>query len=477
MKKKFGSILMAGVLACTLGASLAISGCGGSKVPELTMPEGGYDGRKVEITFANTTGQKLNDEIVAAISRFNETYPNIKVNIDNGTKNWSDFHDKIATQITGGKQPNVAYCYSDHVALYNRSKSVIALDEYFLPGSGYEDVKSTTATGTVTLGLTQAEKDDYIDAFFAEGSNFEDGHTYTIPFAKSTEVLFYNKTFFDANNLTVPTTWDEMEEVCKRITEIDNNCIALGYDSEDNLFITMCEQLGSDYTSYEGDHYIFDNQDNRKMVEKLKTWCDNRYLTTKGTYGTYSSNLFPETAADKVKCYMSIGSTGGSSYQAPGSTDGQAVFEVGVAPIPQIDKNNPKTILQGPSVCIFKKENAYEVLASWLLVKFLSTDIAFQGKFSEVSGYAPVTKSTFNSDTYQEFLSEAGGNDAGLTAQAAKICWELSQKEGAFYTSPAFRGSAKAREQVGLLLVSVLKGQDTIDVAFKKAVQECKQLG
>ena len=169
MKKKFGSILMAGVLACTLGASLAISGCGGSKVPELTMPEGGYDGRKVEITFANTTGQKLNDEIVAAISRFNETYPNIKVNIDNGTKNWSDFHDKIATQITGGKQPNVAYCYSDHVALYNRSKSVIAIDEYFLPGSGYEDVKSTTATGTVTLGLTQAEKDDYIDAFFCRG--------------------------------------------------------------------------------------------------------------------------------------------------------------------------------------------------------------------------------------------------------------------------------------------------------------------
>ena len=109
------------------------------------------------------------------------------------------------------------------------------------------------------------------------------------------------------------------------------------------------------------------------------------------------------------------------------------------------------------------------MLASWLLVKFLSTDIAFQGKFSEVSGYAPVTKSTFNSDTYQEFLSEAGGNDAGLTAQAAKICWELSQKEGAFYTSPAFRGSAKAREQVGLLLVSVLKGQDTIDVAFKKS--------
>ena len=165
------------------------------KFLNLQCPKAVTTEEKVEITFANTTGQKLNDEIVAAISRFNETYPNIKVNIDNGTKNWSDFHDKIATQITGGKQPNVAYCYSDHVALYNRSKSVIAIDEYFLPGSGYEDVKSTTATGTVTLGLTQAEKDDYIDAFFAEGSNFEDGHTYTIPFAKSTEVLFLQQDF------------------------------------------------------------------------------------------------------------------------------------------------------------------------------------------------------------------------------------------------------------------------------------------
>lgn len=477
MKKKFGSILMAGVMACTLGASLAMTGCGASKVYDFNMPEGGYDGRKVTITFANTTGQKLNDEIVSAIGRFNEIYPNITVNIDNGTKNWNDFHEKIATQITGGKQPNVAYCYSDHVALYNRSKSVVALDEYFLPGSGYEEVQATTATGSVTLGLTQAEKDDYIDAFFAEGSNFEDGHTYTIPFAKSTEVLFYNKTYFEAHDITVPTTWDEMEAVCKKIAGLDEKCIALGYDSEDNLFITMCEQLGSAYTSYEGDHYLFDNQTNRDFVQKLKTWCDSRYITTKGTYGTYSSNLFTETDPAKTKCYMSIGSTGGSSYQAPGSTDGKPAFEVGVAPIPQINKDNPKTILQGPSVCIFKKEDPYEVLASWLLVKFLSTDIRFQGKFSEVSGYAPVTKSTFNSDAYKEFMAEADGSDAGLTAQAAKICWELSQKEGAFYTSPAFRGSSKAREQVGLLLSSVLKGQDTIDSAFKKAIQECRQMG
>ena len=476
MKKKFGAILMAGVMACTLTASLAMAGCGASKITEFKMPEGGYDGRKVEITFANTTGQKLADEINTALVRFNALYPNIKVNIDNNNKKWSDLHDNITTKITGGKQPNVAYCYSDHVAVYNRSKAVLPLDEWFLPGSGYENIMSKTASGSVKLGLDEEGVADYLPGFFSEGSDFEDGHTYMLPFAKSTEVLFYNKTFFEANNLTVPTTWDEMEEVCKTITEIDDKCFALGYDSDENLFITMCEQLGSDYTSFEN-HYIFDNQTNRDFVQKLKTWYDSRYITTEGAYGTYTSSLFTELDPAKTKCYMSIGSTGGTTYNLPSSVDGKPAFEVGVAPIPQMDKDHPKTILQGPSVCIFKKENPYEVLASWLLVKFLTTDVAFQGKYSEVSGYAPVTKSTFNSETYQEFLSEANGGADGLTAQSALVCWELAQKEDSFISSPAFKGSAKAREQVGLLLASVLKDQDSISNAFRKAIEECRQMG
>ena len=46
---------------------------------------------------------------------------------------------------------------------------------------------------------------------------------YSLPFNKSTEVLYYNKTFFEENNLTVPTTWDEMEEVSNKITELLEN--------------------------------------------------------------------------------------------------------------------------------------------------------------------------------------------------------------------------------------------------------------
>ena len=51
-----------------------------------------------------------------------------------------------------------------------------------------------------------------------------------------------------AIGIAVPTTWDEMEQVCAKLKELDPQSIPLGYDSESNWFITMCEQYGSDYT-------------------------------------------------------------------------------------------------------------------------------------------------------------------------------------------------------------------------------------
>lgn len=470
MKKKFGAAIVAGVMACSMTVGLAFSSGCATKVPEFEMPDGGYDGRAVEITFANTTGANLEGVVNSALERFNVLYPNISVHVDNTNKNWDDFADNIATRLTSQKQPNVAFCYSDHVATYNKANAVLAIDD-FLPGGAFENMTVTNTAGTEPLGYTQAQVDDFIEAFFAEGSVYGDGKTYTLPFAKSTEVLFYNKTAFTKWGLTVPTTWEEMEATCAQIIEKanDEKTIALGYDSEANLFITLCEQYGSPYTSATGDHFLFDNEKNHEFVEMLKRWYDSRYLTTKETYGEYSSNLFKAET-----CYMSIGSTGGSSYQDPGITDGTATFEVGVAPIPQVDPSNPKTILQGPSVCIFKKADPYEVLASWLLVKFLTTEIQFQGAYSEISGYTPVIKSVFENPAYQEFLSEAD-SATGLTARTSLIGKQMAE-DNAFYTSPAFVGSSKAREQVGLLVKTYLQNEDPnrkVEEFFAAAIFEC----
>ena len=434
-----------------------------------TVPEGGYNGEEVTIKFYHTMGANLQGVLNLYIEEFNKLYPNIHVE-STAVGGYDDVRDQISTEITVGNQPNIAYCYPDHVALYNLAKAVTTLDSLI-----DSEITVTRADGsTEVLGLTQAQKDDFIAGYYNEGKQFGDGAMYTMPLSKSTEVLYYNKTFFDANGLTVPSTWDELADVCAKIKAIDPESIPLGYDSEANWFINMTEQYKSPYTSAKGDHYLFDNDTNRAFIKQFRDWYNKGYLTTQTLYGAYTSGLF--TSQTGTKSYMSIGSSAGATYQRPAKVDGAYPFEVGIAPIPQVDANNKKVISQGPSVCIFQKNNPQEVVASWLFVKFLTTTVEFQAEFSMASGYVPVLKSVASHPVYADFVANANGGD-NIAALSAKVCLE---QESYYYTSPAFNGSSTARDQVGTLLSKCLTADDGGDVdkmikkAFEDAVEECE---
>lgn len=469
MKKKFGAILMAGIMACTMTAGIAFTtGCGSKVMPDFVMPDGGFNtDKEVEISFYHTMGKNLKGVLDQYITDFNKLYPKIKIKTEAIGK-YDDVFNQISTEITVGDQPNIAYCYPDHVAFYNQAKVVETLDA-FLPGSEYSDMQVTRADGTKEyLCITEAEKNDFIDIYYNEGKTFGDDKMYVMPFSKSVEVLYYNKKFFEKEKLQVPTTWDEMEAVCAKIKELKPNSIPLGYDSEANWFITMCEQYESSYTSATGEHYLFDNETNRAFVAKFAEWYKKGYVTTQAISGAYTSNLFKE-----MNSYMSIGSSAGAANQAPAVVDGEAPFEVGIAPIPQINKDKPKVISQGPSVCIFKKQDPQEVLASWLFIKYLITNVGFQAQFSSVSGYVPVLKSVLQNETYAGLLASANGYADGIAYLSAQACMDLANN-GSLFVSPAFNGSSKARTQVGALMQSAFIGTKSIDKAFKDAIEECR---
>ena len=484
MKKRIVSLLLLVAMIISLAA------CGGNNaanptdgqsgeqndanqtVGNFAVPEGGYDGSAVTISFYNTMGANLRGVLDNYIVEFNKLYPNITVEVTQ-VGNYDDVREQISTEITVGNQPNIAYCYPDHVALYNLARAVTTLDELI-----DSTIEVTRADGTTEiLGLTDEQKADFIEGYYNEGRQFGDGLMYTMPLSKSTEVMYYNKTFFDEHGLTVPTTWEELEAVCAKIKEIDPNSIPLGYDSEPNWFITMCEQYGSDYTSASGDHYLFDNEQNHAFVKMFNEWYQKGYLTTQTLYGAYTSGLF--TTTDTVKSYISIGSSAGATYQRPSANaDGSYPFEVGIATIPQVDPANPKVISQGPSICIFQKSNPQEVIASWLFVKYLTTTVEFQAEFAMASGYVPVLKSVAENPVYAEFVAKADGGNY-VSALSAKVC--LAQ-EAAYYTSPAFNGSSTARTEVGSLMTKCLAftGSNVdaqIAEAFADAVAECEYNG
>ena len=432
------------------------------------VPAGGYDGKDVTITFYHTMGSSLSAVLDLYIAEFNKLFPNIHV-VWEQVGSYNDVRDQISTELTVGNEPNIAYCYPDHVALYNLAGAVAQLDSLI---KSKETVAHADGTSEI-LGLTEEQKNDFISGYYAEGRSFGDGYMYTLPFSKSTEVLYYNKTFFDKNNLEVPKTWDDLKALCQKILTIDPNCIPLGYDSEANWFITMCEQYGSPYTSASGSHYLFNNDQNKAFMKTFRDWYQNGLITTQTIYGAYTSGLF--VADSGMKSYMSIGSSAGATHQRPtANTDGSYPFEVGIATIPQVNASSPKVISQGPSVCIFNKDNKQEVIASWLFVKYLTTCVDFQAEFSMTSGYVPVLKSVGSNEAYSAFLAKADGG-AYISALSAKVCLE---QESAYYVSPAFNGSSTARDQVGSLFVTCLtKDGDAdkiINDAFKKAVDECE---
>ena len=434
---------------------------------------------KVTITFYHTMGESLRAVLDKYIAEFNKLYPDIVIE-HKQVGGYDDVRDQIQTEITVGDQPNIAYCYPDHVAMYNIAYAVQTLDEYI---NSTEEI--TRADGsTEILGLTQEQINNFIDGYYEEGKVYGDGKMYTLPMSKSTEILYYNKTFFEdpanvAKGLKVPTTWDELEEACRIIKEIDPKSVPLGYDSEANWFITMCEQMNSPYTSATGEHFLFDHETNREFVARFRRWYELGYVTTQEISGGYTSALFTKDPSEEGNCYMCIGSSAGANHQIPKRDDGSFKFEVGIATVPQVDTANRKVISQGPSLCIFKKSNEAEVRASWLFVKFLTTNLNFQAEFGMTSGYIPVLENVTDNAVYAAELEAADGYE-GLPLLATKVALEQAD---AYYTSPAFNGSSAARDQVGKLIQFCMTDSSCataagIKKAFEDAIYECKyQIG
>ena len=321
--------------------------------------------KTIEIEFWHAMGQ-VNQKIIGEIiTNFQSRYPNITVK-QVSLGDYTTLRDTITSGIAAEEVPTVAQTYPDHVALYLKGKAVRELNSYI--ASTKEQTLANNETEKV--GLSDDEIKLYIDGFWKEGTVYDSvGTMYSIPFNKSTEVLYYNKTMFDKYGWNVPKTWDEIAEVSEKFKETteyaalvnDGKLVAgFSYDSESNLFITLTQQWGGEYTKFDKHNkgvYAFDNKESKAAIKWYKDQSDKGNLKTTTYFGTnYSSEAF-----QAGQIIMTIGSSAAARYNVP--TDGS--FEVGVAAYPQKDLNNPQVIQQGTNVTLFKRSNPQEELAGW----------------------------------------------------------------------------------------------------------------
>lgn len=463
---------LAAVSAGVACAVLFLTGCHGSKgLSAFAVPESFDETRNYEITFwaKNDTNKTQTAIYQKAITDFEGIYPNIRVNLRLYT-NYGDIYNDVITNISTGTTPNVCITYPDHIATYLTGTNVVVpLDDLFADAS--------YGLGGDRVRFDSVKEDEIVPQFLKECS-FDD-HYYALPYMRSTEACYVNKTYVEKLGYTLPETltWDFIWEVSEAAMEKDadgnfkvngqNVMIPFLYKSTDNMMIQMLYQKGAGYSDEAGNIEIF----NDTTAELLKTIA--RHAETKA-FSTFKISSYPANFLNAGQCIFAVDSTAGATWmgtEAPLcdiSEDKLVSFETEVMMVPQFDPGNPKMISQGPSVCIFNKADPQEVLASWLFTQYLLSD-EVQTAYAETEGYLPVTIRAQQSEEYQDYLARIGEDNNVHYEVKIKASELLMAHLDDTFVTPVFNGSASLRDGAGQLIESTVKSVrrgETVDDAY-----------
>lgn len=463
---------LAAVSAGVACAVLFLTGCHGSKgLSAFAVPESFDETRNYEITFwaKNDTNKTQTAIYQKAITDFEGIYPNIRVNLRLYT-NYGDIYNDVITNISTGTTPNVCITYPDHIATYLTGTNVVVpLDDLFADAS--------YGLGGDQVRFDSVKEEEIVPQFLKECS-FDD-HYYALPYMRSTEACYVNKTYVEKLGYTLPETltWDFIWEVSEAAMEKDadgnfkvngqNVMIPFLYKSTDNMMIQMLYQKGAGYSDEAGNIEMF----NDTTAELLKTIAG--HAETKA-FSTFKISSYPANFLNAGQCIFAVDSTAGATWMGTDaplcdiSEDKLVSFETEVMMVPQFDPGNPKMISQGPSVCIFNKADPQEVLASWLFTQYLLSD-EVQTAYAETEGYLPVTTRAQQSEEYQDYLARIGEDNNVHYEVKIKASELLMAHLDDTFVTPVFNGSASLRDGAGQLIESTVKSVrrgETVDDAY-----------
>ena len=438
----------------------------------------------ITIKFWHTFGQTVQDGLKPKIQAFQKAVKEqegVDLRIQMVYQgSYDDIAKKIADGYSVNNRPTIAVAYPDNVADYleigksSKKEFVVNLDKYINDenvGFGKE----------AWLGDEEGKDEtDFVEDFYAEGKGYAVEGTYSLPFMKSTEIMFYNLTLlqyimpdYDASIGSSETaikefmstiTWEQFMDLCNFIKinmedYSDSLEVPAWYDSDANMLVSKMFQENIGYSSVndqgKGNILFADGENRTKLTTLLEGFNDdyqNGLFTTKGIKNTYGSDFFTGE-----KCVFSIGSSGGSGYNFPQAE----AFDLGVCRVPA-SNNNPLYVSQGPTLAIFNdsglstEKNDQTTLYAWKFIKYIThgqanAELCVNGS----EGYAPVRYSAYETEFFQEFM-EYGEQYA--------MCYDVIVNDinlnAGYLVAPAFKGSAALRDECGSLLTAAIRAAD-----------------
>ena len=462
----------------------------------------------VNIVFWHCLGHEKTKNLQKVVDAYNAKYAG-KYNLvlEHPAGEYSSLHDVVKTRLASGEVPALTMGYPDSFSEYMTSRltdSFLLRLDNFLKDPNY--------------GYTEAEIADFVPGYYNEGNNYQFTGTWSMPMYKSTEVVYYNYSYFMGVNplnaakfkndsafmrlynaangrtfenddgtlqddleavrdyakanggytYTLPTTWDETITLARQMNadrktmKITDRFYPFGYDSDANLLISQMAQRNIPYTvnddasrSDPKKHFVFDNAQAKALVEEIVGYIKEKIMITKNSLG---GTTYTNSFFNEGKCAFTVGSTGGSSYNISSN------FAVKLAPVPY--KGVQKYIQQGPSICFFNNENAYIHKGAWLFYKMFAEAEA-NAQVALENSYDPVRISSYETTAYQQWVAYEG---QGLKYDIPAMTATLKQY---YITSPVFIGSSTARNEIGNIIDYIINSEYSTTNAFKKALDNC----
>lgn len=358
---------------------------------------------KVEITFWHAMNGKQEESLTKLTEAFMAENENVVVNLQNQSS-YNDLQQKItATLASPSDLPTMTQAYTNW--LYDPIQDGLVVDL-----KPYVENK--------TIGF-----DNYEDILEGLRSGVEmDGKIYGLPFNKSTETLWYNKTLFEELNLKVPTNYEELAEVSKKIYE-EKGIPGAGFDALSTYYTTY---LKNNDVTFDADADVTSDI----SVEAANYYLEGikeGYFRIAGTDKYLSGPFGNETVA------MYIGSTAGESFAVQGAA---GKYEVGVAPYPA-----KYALQQGTDLYMFSNASAEQRTAAYEYMKFLTSKES-QITWAIDTGYMPIRTSAIESDEYKN----SGSLVSAILEDATKN----------LYVNPVIYGSQSAYNESATVMEGIL---------------------
>ncbi|MFI2361539.1 extracellular solute-binding protein [Promicromonospora sp. NPDC019610] len=343
---------LGGIMAITLAATTGLTACGfGGSSGEATG-----DGTTLDLlvpSYSDATQGNWDD----VIAGFEEANPDIDVKLQ--VESWDNLESVIATKIQGGDAPDI----------YNGGPFAgFAADELLYP------VEEVTSEETYA---------DFQPTFLENAQ--VDGTTYGLPFIASARALFVNDALLEEAGAEVPTTWDELLESAKKVSELGGGVAGYGMPlgSEEAQAEAAVWLWGGGGTFGDAEAITIDTPENLPGAEFAKKMIDEG-ATQADAGATDRSPLFDIFVQGKIG--MQIGLPPSVGQIESDNPD----LEYSIHPIPTED-GSPFTLGVADHLMAFQNDGDKQEAITAFFDYFYSADVYVP--WVQAEGFLPTTLS------------------------------------------------------------------------------------